>query len=92
MGSVLSTEISTLYAPSSCGDFYRTLMIFQTNVLVNGDGRVRIAGLGMASALSTMPAVDVYRFFHGVAPELIDPQRWGLHNAGATMASLKSRR
>jgi len=54
---------------------------------VNGDGRVRVAGLGMASALSTTPAIDVYRSFHGVAPELIDPQRWGLHNAGATMAS-----
>ena len=54
---------------------------------MNVDGRVRIAGLGVASALSTTPAVDVYRSLHGVAPELIDPQRWGLHDAGATMAS-----
>ena len=54
---------------------------------MNVDGSVRIAGLGMAFALTTTPVVDAYRSFHGVAPELIDPQRWGLHDAGATMAS-----
>jgi hypothetical protein len=50
---------------------------------VDGDGHVRIAGLGTAFVASTTPPVDVY----GVAPELIEPQRWGLHDSGATMAS-----
>jgi hypothetical protein len=54
---------------------------------VDGDGHVRIAGLGTAFALSTTPTVDVHRSFYGVAPELIDPHRWGLHDTGATMAS-----
>ena len=61
-------------------------MFFQTNVLVGG-GHARIAGLGMASILRAMPGVNVDRSFHGAAPELIDPQRWGSTNPGATMAS-----
>ena len=54
---------------------------------MNGEGHVCIAGLGTAFTLSTKPAVDVHRLFHGIAPELIDSHRWGLHNTGATMAS-----
>ena len=34
-----------------------------------------------------MPAMDIDRSFHGAAPELIDPGRWGVTDAGATMAS-----
>jgi len=34
-----------------------------------------------------MPAMDIDRSFHGAAPELIDPRRWGVTDAGATMAS-----
>jgi hypothetical protein len=34
-----------------------------------------------------MPAVNIDTSFHGVAPELIDPRRWGLTDAGATTAS-----
>ena len=64
-------------------------MFFQTNVLVGGDGRARIAGLGTASILRAMPGVDVDRSFHGAAPELIGPRRWGSMDGdhGATMAS-----
>ena len=51
------------------------------------DGHARIAGLGAASIPSAIPAVDVDRSFHGAAPELIDPQRWGLADTGATTAS-----
>jgi len=54
---------------------------------VNGEGHVRIAGLGTAFAPSTTLAVDLYRPFHGTAPELIDPQRWELHNTEVTTAS-----
>lgn len=34
-----------------------------------------------------MPGVDVDRFFHGAAPELVDPQRFRLTDTGATPAS-----
>jgi len=54
---------------------------------VNGEGHVRIAGLGTAFALPTTLAVDAHLSFHGTAPELIDPQRWGLHNTEAITAS-----
>ena len=54
---------------------------------MDGDGHIRIAGLGAASVLSIMPTVNIDRSFHGAAPELIDPQRWGLTDTGATMAS-----
>jgi len=54
---------------------------------VDGDGHVRISGLGAASVISIMPTADIDRSFHGVAPELIDPRRWGLSDIGATMAS-----
>lgn len=54
---------------------------------MGGDGHVRFAGLGTASILRAMPGVDVDRSFHGAAPELIDPQRWGSMDPGATMAS-----
>lgn len=54
---------------------------------MSGSGHARIAGLGTASILQAMPGVDVDRSFHGAAPELIDPQRWGFTDAGATIAS-----
>ena len=56
-------------------------------MLVDGDWHVCVAGLGSASILPTMPTPDIDRSFHGAAPELIDPERWGLADAGATMAS-----
>jgi hypothetical protein len=62
-------------------------MFFQTNILVDADGRARVAGLGVASISYTVPVVDVDRFFHGAAPELVDPQRFGSTNTGATTAS-----
>ena len=34
-----------------------------------------------------MPGVDIDRFFHGAAPELVDPQRFRLTDTGATTAS-----
>ena len=34
-----------------------------------------------------MPATDIDRSFYGAAPELIDPGRWGVTDAGATMVS-----
>ena len=54
---------------------------------MDGDGHARIAGLGATSVLSIMPAVNIDRSFPGTAPELIDPQRWGLTDTGATVAS-----
>ena len=57
------------------------------NVLIDADGRVRIAGLGAASILPAVSGVDIDRFFHGAAPELIDPQRFGFASAENTKAS-----
>ena len=54
---------------------------------MNGDRYICIAGLGSASVLPTVPTQDIDRSFRGAAPELIDPERWGLADAGATMAS-----
>ena len=51
---------------------------------MNGDGHVRIAGLGSASILSVMSAVDIDRSFRNATPELIGLQRWV--DTGATMA------
>ena len=62
-------------------------MLFQTNILVDADGRVCVAGLGAASASFTTPAVNVDTFFLGAAPELIDPRRFRSAVAGATTAS-----
>ena len=54
---------------------------------MGGDRHAYIAGLGAASILPAIPTTDIDRAFHGAAPELIDPERWGLADAGATMAS-----
>ena len=54
---------------------------------MNGDRYICIAGLGSASILPTIPTAGIDRSFHGAAPELIDPERWGLPDACATMAS-----
>ena len=63
------------------------LMFLQQNVLIDDDGHVRIAGLGAASVPSTVSGVDIDRFFHGAAPELIDPQRFGFVDTGSTKES-----
>ncbi|KAF9647760.1 kinase-like protein [Thelephora ganbajun] len=57
-----------------------------TNILVNTDGRARVAGLGAAYALLLVPGVDVDRFskVHASAPELVYPQLFGLALARAT--------
>ena len=54
---------------------------------MGGDGHVRIAGLGTAFVLPTVPATDVDQSFHSTAPELIDPQRRGYTDSGVTTAS-----
>jgi len=54
---------------------------------VNGGGHARIAGLGTAFIPSTTPTVDVNQSSHSIAPELIDPRRWGVNNTEATVAS-----
>jgi hypothetical protein len=46
-----------------------------------------VGGLGAASIPSTGSHAEVDRFFHGAAPELIEPQRFRLANTGATAAT-----
>jgi hypothetical protein len=63
------------------------LTFVQTNMLVGADGHIRVAGFGAASSPSAVSRVDVDSFFHGAAPELIEPQRFRLINTVATTAS-----
>lgn len=63
------------------------LTFAQTNILVDAGGRIRIAGLGVASIPSVAPPISVDRFFHGTAPELVNPQRFRLTNTGVTKAT-----
>ena len=63
------------------------LTVIQSNILVDADGRVHVAGLGATSIPPTALRVAVDTFFHGAAPELIDPRRFRLTNAGATAAT-----
>ena len=62
-------------------------MFAQTNILIDSGGHARIAGLGTVLLPSTISGVDIDRFFHGAAPELVDPQRFRLTNARPTTAS-----
>jgi len=59
----------------------------QTNILVDARGHGRVAGLGSAFLLSAGPEVNIDTFFHGAAPELVDPRRFGFTDTGATRAS-----
>ena len=72
---------------SSAPRIGHTLIFVQTNILVNARGHVRLTGLGVSFLSSAMPGVGIDRFFHGTAPELADPQRFGLTNTGTTKES-----
>ena len=86
--SALSMGILLLYASPLREGFEYLLMFFQTNVLVDAEGRARIAGLGMAVIPSAVPTGSEDRSFHGaLAPELIEPWQWGLPDVGPTVAS-----
>jgi len=63
------------------------LTFVQRNILVDVGGHARLAGLGVACLPPATPTVDVDRFFHGAAPELVDPRRFGLTDTGATKDS-----
>ena len=63
------------------------LILFQSNILVDAAGHIRVAGFGAASAPFTTSRIDVDRRFYGAAPELIDPQLFRTTDAGATKAS-----
>ena len=55
---------------------------------MGGDGRARIAGLGTAFIAPGVPIGAINQPFHGaLAPELIDPLRWGLTDPEPTTAS-----
>ena len=70
------------------GNLNRVLTFSQANVLVNSDGRACIAGLRSAHApIDTAPAADGYRTFPGIAPELVDPERWGFRDTAPTTHS-----
>jgi hypothetical protein len=74
--------MSILYHP-----WDHVLTFVQTNTLVDADGHIRLAGFGVASSTSAVSRVDVDSFFHGAAPELIEPQCFRLINTVATTAS-----
>jgi len=63
------------------------LAFVQMIILVDAFGRARVAGPGVAFDQSPTPGVDVDRSFYGAAPELFDPQHFGLTDTGATKES-----
>jgi len=69
---------------------YGPLTLFKRNVLVDSNGAARLGGLGSAFSLS-LPAswsdADAERLFCGIAPELINPQAFGLVHARTTKAT-----
>lgn len=84
--STLFTETLRWYGSSSTHSGHALISI-QQNILVDAVGHTRIAGLGAASMPSSLLTVDVDRGFYGAAPELIDPQRFGLVGTESTKAS-----
>jgi len=52
---------------------------------VDGDGHIRIAGLGMALIRSAVPTTDTDQPPHSTAPELINLPRLESTDTGATM-------
>ena len=62
------------------------LTFVQTNVLVDPDGRARVAGLGAAYTASLIPGVDLNETFevHDAAPELAHLQHSGSANIRPT--------
>jgi hypothetical protein len=84
----LFTGTSRSFVLSSCSCLILALILHQENILVGGDKRARIGGLGAACVQSSASTVEVDRFFHGAAPEVADPQRWGFTaGAGVSKAS-----
>ena len=67
--------------------FHRILTFSQTNILVDAHGHAHLGGLGVALLRSDTPGVDIDRFFHGAAPELVDHEGFGFTDTGATKAS-----
>ena len=67
--------------------FDHALTSAQTNILIDAHGNARIAGLGVACLQSATSVVDIDRFFHGAAPELVYPQSSGLIDTGPTKES-----
>ena len=82
-GNVKVVRVSLSYTAS-------VFTLLKRNVLVDDEGVTRLGGFGSAFALS-LPAswcdVDAERLFRGIAPELIDPQAFGLVHARTTKAS-----
>ena len=63
------------------------LTFHQTNILIDARGRVYVAGFGVAFLQSPMPGVDIDRFFHGTAPELVNCQSIESISTGITKDS-----
>ena len=67
-----------------------TLTFFQTNVLVDSDGTPRIAGLGSALIQSSGPVAlseGSFELTRCSAPELVNPDAFGLPGPQTTKAS-----
>ncbi|KAF9646942.1 kinase-like protein [Thelephora ganbajun] len=58
-----------------------------TNVLIDADGHAHVGGFGAAFLPSGTPGMDIDRFFHGSAPELVGIQRFWSVGTGATKAT-----
>ncbi|KAF9642190.1 kinase-like protein [Thelephora ganbajun] len=58
-----------------------------TNILVDADGHAHVGGFGAAFLPLATPGMDVDKFFHGAAPELVGIQRFGSVGTEATKAT-----
>ena len=59
----------------------------QSSILVDVRGPARLGGFGVTLLPPDTPGVEIDRFFHGAAPELVECERFGLTDTRATKAS-----
>lgn len=72
---------------SLCLFSYTLTSFSQSNVFVDAHDHAHLGGLGVAHLLSGTTVVEIDKSFHGAAPELVDNERCGSTDTGATTAS-----
>lgn len=81
-------ETSRSFVFSSCSCPVPALTLHQTNILICGERRARIGGLGAVLVQPSTSTADVDRFSHGAVPEAAaDLQGWDVSDAGVSKES-----
>ena len=81
---IITSDLPAIFFGSPHFCLGPVLILAQTNIIVDASGCACVAGLRGAILPSAMPWVGIDKFFPGAAPKLVDPQRFGLTNTGAT--------